>query len=139
MYVLCDKSSIGIGNALVDTGSQVSLVTERSLNTGLGTKKQVLNIHAFMGNAMETKGQIEICIGEKLPLTFLVVKSLPMNCDLLLGQEWLERSWYQFQIPSLGITLAAYSESVVRIPTAEQGTRLVEAEELQQKVFALRV
>jgi len=31
IYVLCDKFRTGIGNALVDTRSQVSLVTERSL------------------------------------------------------------------------------------------------------------
>jgi len=84
---------------------------------------------------METKGQIELCIGETLPHTFLVVKSLPMNCDLLLGQDWLVRFGYQFQIPSLGITLPAYSETVVRVPTAEQGNRLVEAEELQDNIF----
>jgi hypothetical protein len=31
IYVLCDSLKTGMGNALVDTGSQVSLVTERSL------------------------------------------------------------------------------------------------------------
>jgi hypothetical protein len=36
---------------------------------------------------METMGQIELCIGEILPRKFLVVKSLPMNCDLLLEQD----------------------------------------------------
>ena len=54
----------GIGDALVDTGSQVSLVTGRSLNTGSGTKKQVLQINGITGNEMETMGQIEVCVGE---------------------------------------------------------------------------
>ena len=31
IYVLCDSLKTGLGNAIVDTGSQVSLVKERSL------------------------------------------------------------------------------------------------------------
>jgi hypothetical protein len=53
---------------------------------------------------METKGQIDLRIGENSPHKFLVVKSLPMNCDILLGHDWQERFGYRFQIPSLGIT-----------------------------------
>jgi hypothetical protein len=52
-----------------------------------------------------------------------------MNCEILLGQAWLERFGYQFHIPSLGINLSGYSETLVRIPTA-QGNRLVEGQEL---------
>ena len=58
-----------------------------------------------------------------------------MNCDVLLGQDCLERFRYQFQIPSLGIILPAYSETVVRVPTTEQVNRLVEAQELKENVF----
>jgi len=58
-----------------------------------------------------------------------MVNSLPMNCEILLGQAWLERFGYQFHIPSLGINLSGYSETLVRIPTA-QGNRLVEGQEL---------
>jgi len=43
-----------------------------------------------------------------------------MNCDILIGQDWLETFGYQFEIPSLGITLPAYSENAVRIPTTEK-------------------
>jgi len=58
-----------------------------------------------------------------------------MNCEILLGQDWLERFGYQFQIPSLGINLPAYSETLVHIPTSEKGNRLVEAQELEENVF----
>jgi len=58
-----------------------------------------------------------------------------MNCEILLGQDWLERFGYQFQIPSLGINLLAYLETLVRIPTTEQGNRLVEVQELQENIF----
>jgi hypothetical protein len=58
-----------------------------------------------------------------------------MNCEILLGQDWLERFGYHFQIPALGINLPAYSETLFRIPTTEQGNRLVEAQELQENIF----
>ena len=54
---------------------------------------------------------------------------------MLIGQDWLEKFGYDFQIPSLGITLPAYSETIVRIPTQEKGTRLTEAQELQENIF----
>ena len=84
---------------------------------------------------METRGQIKLCIGETLPHEFLVVKKLPMDCEVLIGQDWLERFGYQFQIPELGITLPAYSEKIVRIPTTERGSRLAEPQELQENVL----
>jgi hypothetical protein len=84
---------------------------------------------------METKGQIELTLGETSPHGFTVISELPMDCDLLIGQDWLERFGYQFQIPSLEINLPAYSEILVRIPTVEKGSRLVEAHELQENVF----
>jgi hypothetical protein len=58
-----------------------------------------------------------------------------MNCEILLGQDWLEMSGYQFQISSLGINLPAYSETLVRVPTTAQGNRLVEAQKLQVNIF----
>jgi hypothetical protein len=95
----------------------------------------VLKIHGITGNNLETKEPVHLLIGETAPHTFVVVKTLPMNCDMLLGQDWLERFGYQFRIPALGINLPAYSETLVRIPTTKQGNRLVEAQELQESVF----
>ena len=92
----------------------------------------MLKIHSTRGDHLETKWQTDLRIGETSPHRFLVVNSLPMNCEILLG---LERFGYQFHIPSLGINLPAYSETLVRIPTTEQGNRLVEAQELQDNIF----
>jgi hypothetical protein len=58
-----------------------------------------------------------------------------MECDILIGQDWLEKFGYQFQITELGIYLPTCSETLVRIPASEQGARLVEAQELQANVF----
>jgi hypothetical protein len=58
-----------------------------------------------------------------------------MNLYLLIGQDWLEIFVFQLQIPSLGVTLPAYSETSVRVPIREKGNRLVEARELQENIF----
>jgi hypothetical protein len=84
---------------------------------------------------MQIKGQTKLSIGVTSPHDFLVMDKLPMNYDLLLGQDWLEKFEFTLQIPSLGITLPAYSETLVRIPTQEKWNRLVEAQELQENVF----
>ena len=84
---------------------------------------------------METKGQNHLRIGETSPHEFQLVGDLPMNCDILLGQDCLDRFGYQFQMPHLGINLPAYSETLVRIPTNEKRSGLVEAQELQENVF----
>ena len=55
IYVLCDQLKDGMGNALIDTGSQVSLVKETGLARGLKIKRQVVKIHGITGNVMETK------------------------------------------------------------------------------------
>ena len=135
IYVLCDQLKNDMGNAIVDTGSQVSLVIESNLARGSQIEKQIVAIHGIAVNVMETRGQVKLCIGETLPHEFLVVKRLPMDCEVLIGQDWLERFGYQFQIRELGITLPAYSETIVRIPTTEKGSRLVESQELQENVF----
>ena len=74
-------------------------------------------------------------MGETSPHEFTVVEKLPVNCDILLGQDWLERFGYQFQIPDLGINLPAHSETLVRVPTTEKGSRLIESQELQENIF----
>ena len=117
-------------------GSQVSLVTAESLTRRLKINKQGLKIHGITGNVMETKGYVDLCLGGTSPHKFLVIEELPTDCEVLLGQDWLERFGCQIQIPSLGvnINLPAYSETVVRVPTTENG-RFIEAQELQENVF----
>lgn len=135
IYVLCDQLKVGIGNALVDTGSQVSLVAMNSLKPQLNINKGVYSIHGITGNTMKTIGQVELCLNGTSFHTFSAVEKLPIECEMLLGQDWLERFGYQFQIPKLGIKLPAYSETVVRIPTTAKGCRLVESQELQENVY----
>jgi len=53
----------------------------------------------------------------------------------LLGQDWLERFGYQFQIRDLSINLPAHSETLVRVPTTKKGSRLIELQELQENMF----
>jgi hypothetical protein len=72
---------------------------------------------------MQLKGQIKLSIGDTSLHDFLVMDKLPMNYYLLLRQDWLEKFGCNLQIPSLGITLPAYSETLVRIPTQEKGNR----------------
>ena len=86
----------------------------------------MLKIHSITGDYVETKGQIDLRIRETSPHKVLVV-----NCEILLEQDWLGRFGYQFQIQSLGSNLPGYSETLVHIPTTEQGNRLVVAQELQ--------
>ena len=95
----------------------------------------MLKIHGVTGDNLETNGQIGLSLGENSPHRFLVVKSLRMECEILLVQDFLERFGYQFQIPCLGINLPAYSETLVRIPTTEQGNRFFEAQELRKNIF----
>ena len=77
----------------------MSLVTEKGLARESNIRRHTLTIHSITGSVMETKGQVELRVGETSPHEFIVIEKLPVNCDILLGQEWLERFGYQFQIP----------------------------------------
>jgi len=77
----------------------VLLVTERSLIKGSDIKRHVLKVHCITGNYVETKGQVYLCIGDTSPHQ-LLVHSLPMNCKILLGQNWLERFGTNFRFQS---------------------------------------
>jgi hypothetical protein len=64
-----------------------------------------VQIHGITGNVMVTKGKVDLFIGDTSPYEFMLVGDLPMKCDILLEQDWVERFGYQFQIPDLGILL----------------------------------
>ena len=70
IYVLCDSLKTGLGNVLVDTGSQVSLVKRRSLIKGSDITRHVLKIHGITGDYLEINGQINLRIGEISPHKF---------------------------------------------------------------------
>lgn len=136
----CNSLKNGLGNTLIDTGSQVTLVRADSLARRLKINKHVLKIHGITGNFMVTKGYVDLCVGDATSHKFLMAENLPMNCEVLLGQDWLERFGCRFQIPSVNvdIILPAYSGTQVRIPTTEKGSRLVEAQELQENVLCIK-
>jgi hypothetical protein len=69
-------------NAVIDTGSQESLVTEKGLARESKIRRHTLTIHGITGSVMETKRQVELRIGETSPHEFIVVEKLPVNCDI---------------------------------------------------------
>ena len=101
IYVVCDSLKTGLGNAQVDTGSQVSLVKERSLIKVSDIKRHVLKINGITSDYLDIKGKIHLRTGKISLHKILVVNTLPMKCEISLGQHWLERFVYQFQIPFL--------------------------------------
>jgi hypothetical protein len=113
----------------------VSLVKEGTIIRGSNIKHDVSCIQGITGNFMQVKGQTKLSIGETSPHDFLAMVKLPVNYDLLLGQDWLEKFGFNLQTPSLGINLPAYSETLVRIPARERGNRIIEAQDLQENVF----
>jgi hypothetical protein len=123
IYALCNELRTGLGNALVDTGSQVSFVKESGLIRGPNMWREMSRIQGITDDFMEIKGQTKLSIGDTTPYDFLVRDKLPTNYDLLLGQDWLENFGLNLQIPSLGITLAR-----------EKGNRSVEAQ-FQENIF----
>jgi hypothetical protein len=79
IYTLCSELKNNMGNALIDKGSQISLVAEDSLTRGLKFEPQTIQIYGITGSVMKTKGQIDLSIGETSPHTFMVVQELPMS------------------------------------------------------------
>jgi hypothetical protein len=49
IYILCEELKHGMGNTLIDTGSQISLVTEGSLTRGAKFGKQRVQINGITG------------------------------------------------------------------------------------------
>jgi hypothetical protein len=62
-----------MGNALIDTGSKISLVKDSSLARGTKVGKQVVQIHGITGNVMQTEGQTELTLGGTFPREFMIV------------------------------------------------------------------
>jgi hypothetical protein len=90
----------GLGIALIDTGSQVSLVKESALTRCCGKKDRDLKIYGITGKEMKIKGQVNLVIEttlEPLKQMCYVVDSLPRKLDLILGQDWLDNEGYGFQ------------------------------------------
>jgi len=72
----------GMGTALIDKWSRVSLVAETGIARERKFTRHVLLIHSITSNLMETKGQITLYIGETSQ-EFVVAGNLPTNCDII--------------------------------------------------------
>jgi hypothetical protein len=127
VYVLCDYLPQGFGEALIDTGSQVSLVKRDSL-THAKIRPENISFQTVTGELFPVIGVVELCInnvrhGKKMP--FYVVKSLPQDVDMLLGQDWLELHDSEIRIPwkQALVKVPPFSETVVQFATTEQGIR----------------
>jgi hypothetical protein len=65
-------------------------------------------------------------------MLFYVIKHLPRDLDLILGQEWLLQNDY---VMTCSKVIPPLSESLVQIPTTEKGIRFVEKQELLPGVY----
>jgi hypothetical protein len=89
-----------LGVALIDSGSQVSLIRELAVAKFNMEKEQNLQICGITGKPVEVKGKVIIRIEntlEPLNRTCYVVDSLPRDLDMILGQDWLDNAGYGFQ------------------------------------------
>jgi hypothetical protein len=125
VYVVSNELKGELGVALIDTGSQVSLVKESSLKKFSKRKDNNLQIYGVTGKKVEIKGEIRIRIEntlEPLHQTCYVVDSLPRNLDIILGQDWLDKAGYGFQ-KKTPVVISPYSEQIVKCKTSEKGVR----------------
>ena len=60
-------------------------------------------------------------------MLFYVIKHLSRNLDFILGQEWLLQNDY---VMTCSKAIPPLSESLVQIPTRENGIRFVDKQEL---------
>jgi hypothetical protein len=128
IYVISPQLKNEPGVALIDTGSQVSLVKESSLTKFSKERYGNVKISGITGNQIDIKGQVKLQIKntlEPLNLFCYVVDNLPRNLDIILGQDWLDKAGYEFQ-KKISTIIPPYSEQVVKCKTNEKGTRFIE-------------
>jgi hypothetical protein len=133
IYIVSRQLKEGLGVALIDSGSQVSLVKEASLIKASKEKYGNIQIQGVTGKPMNVKGQIKLKIEnalEPLNQTCYIVDQLPRDLDIILGQERLENACYNFQ-KKTPVVIPPYSEKVVKCKTVEKGTRFIEHKILQ--------
>lgn len=128
VYVVNEHLSNGYGEALIDTGSQISLVKKDSIPK-MRTKSVNILFQTVTGELFPVMGEVELCLNnveDGIASKFYVVKTLPHNVDMILGQDWLENHKSEIRIPwkEECVKLPALSETVVQFPTTERGTRL---------------
>jgi hypothetical protein len=133
IYIVSRELKEGLGVALIDSGSQISLVKEASLIKFSKEKYGDIQIQGVTGRPMNVKGQVRLKIEnalEPLNQTCCVVDQLPRGLDIILGQDWLENAGYGFQ-KKTPVVIPPYSETVVKCKTIEKGIRFIEHQIIQ--------
>jgi hypothetical protein len=137
VYVVSPQLQGELGLALIDSGSMVSLV-KRSSIIRFKAREQNIRLHGVTGKQINVLGRINIKIENSLEDSWqecYVVDSLPRDLDIILGQDWLEKSGYSIQ-KTVPVMIPPYSEKVIRCKTNERGIRFVEHQILQPGLIA---
>ncbi|PNF43129.1 hypothetical protein B7P43_G18012 [Cryptotermes secundus] len=133
IYVVSKELKGQLGVALLDSGSQVSLVKESSLAKFIEEKNGNFQIFGVTGKELEIKGKVNINLEntlEPLKQECYVVDNLPRDLDMILGQDWLENAGYGFQ-KKTPVFIPPYCEKIVKCKTLEKGVHFTEHQTLQ--------
>jgi hypothetical protein len=127
VYVVSPQLKGELGLALIDSGSMVSLVQKSSI-VRFNAQEQKIRLQGVRGKQVNVLGLINLKIENSLDSSWLecyVVESLPRELDVILGQDWLEKSGYSVQktVPDI---IPPYSEKVIKCKTSEKGIRFIE-------------
>jgi hypothetical protein len=136
VHVVSPQLKEGLGVALIDTGSQISLVRESSLIRFSREKNDNFKIYGITSEEVEMKGQIKLIIEnalESLNQLCYVVESLPRDLYIIFGQHWLDNAGYGFQRKT-PVTIPACSEQVIKCRTSEKGIGFIEHQILQPEL-----
>jgi hypothetical protein len=137
LYIVSPQFREGLGIALIDSGSMVSLVKESSV-TRFERRGQQVVLQGITGKEMNVLGSIDLKIEntlENLKQKCYVVDSLPRNLDVILRQDWLASAGYGIQKKE-PVVVPPYSEQVIKCQTKERGVRFIEHQLIQPGLIA---
>lgn len=143
IYVVSEQLKNEVCNALIDTGSQISLVKHDAVKD----KRQIIKLNECLvikgitGNSVEISGKLPLTLQTTLePLCheFYVVDKLPHNLDLIIGQDGLRKynvTLNKGKLEPVYKRIPPLSETVVTFPTSVVGERLIENQILGEGVY----
>ena len=139
VYVLCDKLKAGYGEALLDTGSAVSLVRKEAIK-GPISKEDSFMLETITGEPFKIQGitYLQVAnIENSTPHKFCVVEKLPGDIELLLGRDWLETHNGELKIPwkTNLKTVPPMSETLIEFETNEKGVRYCNKQTLGKNII----
>jgi hypothetical protein len=99
IYICSPQLREGLGKALIDSGSMVSIARESSV-IKYRKQKDVIKLQGITGNEITVKGLVDLRIDNTLePITqeCYIVDRLPKDLDVILGLNWLEKAGMIFR------------------------------------------